>query len=357
MEPISATLAVTGMNATDNPAPGVAVARSLRHEPSFRGRLIGLGYDALDPGFYAEGLLDGGAILPYPSAGREPMLTALSRVKRELGVDAIIPTLDSEMRALAAAESDLQALGIRIFVPAVEQLERASKARLHNLASSPGVEVPESEPISSTDAIPKLIKRFGLPVVMKGVYYGGEIVHNEADAIHAFHRFVATWGVPVVMQRYIPGEEYDVAAIGDGEGGLVGAVAMRKMMITDKGKGWCGITVDNPALIEMTRAVVAALKWRGPLEVEILRRQDSGDLYVIEINPRFPAWIHLSTGAGQNLPYACALLALGQPVPTPMPAYRAGTIFVRISIDQITDLSTFEQLTASGLMRTKQVSS
>jgi carbamoyl-phosphate synthase large subunit len=160
--------------------------------------------------------------------------------------------------------------------------------------------------------------------------------------------------VPVVVQRFIPGEEYNVAAVGDGEGGLVGAVAMRKMMITDKGKGWSGVTVDNPALLDMTRAVVTALQWRGPLEVEILRHKDSGELNVVEINPRFPAWVHLSTGAGQNLPYACALLALGHPAP-PMPAYRSGVLFVRISLDQISDLSTFEQLTASGLMRPRQV--
>jgi carbamoyl-phosphate synthase large subunit len=49
MEKLNVTVAVTGMNATDNPAPGVAVARSLRHEPQFQGRVVGLGYDALDP--------------------------------------------------------------------------------------------------------------------------------------------------------------------------------------------------------------------------------------------------------------------------------------------------------------------
>jgi carbamoyl-phosphate synthase large subunit len=354
VQDIDATIAVTGMNATDNPAPGVAVARSLRHEPSFRGRVIGLGYDALDPGFYAEGLLDGGVILPYPSAGRDAMLAALAQAKHEFGIDVVIPTLDSELRAIASAGPELEALGIRTFVPRIDSLERASKPRLHELARSPGVIVPDSEPIVSADAIPKLVKRFGLPIMIKGVYYGGDVAHSEADAVLSFHRYVATWGVPVVVQRFIPGEEYNVAAVGDGEGGLVGAVAMRKMMITDKGKGWSGVTVDNPALLDMTRAVVAALRWRGPLEVEILRHKDSGELNVVEINPRFPAWVHLSTGAGQNLPYACALLALGHPAP-PMPAYRSGVLFVRISLDQISDLSTFEQLTASGLMRPRQV--
>lgn len=166
----------------------------------------------------------------------------------------------------------------------------------------------------------------------------------------SFHKFVATWGVPVILQKFVAGEEYNVAAIGDGAGGLVGAVAMRKMALTDKGKGWSGVTVDNPALLEMTGAVVEALKWRGPLEVEFMRESSTGDLYVAEINPRFPAWVYLSAGAGQNLPFACVRLAMGLPVATPMPPYKPGTLFVRISLDQISDLRTYEQLTALGVL-------
>ena len=88
---------------------------------------------------------------------------------------------------------------------------------------------------------------------------------------------------------------------------------------------------------------------RGPLEVEILRERESGDLYVLEINPRFPAWIYLSAGAGQNLPLAAVRLALGERVSRPLPPYRIGTMFVRISLDQITDLGTYEALTSHGM--------
>ncbi len=350
MQPIAATIAVTGMNATDNPAPGVAVARSLRHQAGFSGRIIGLGYDALDPGFYAEGLLDGGATMPFPSAGRDALFAHLCRVREEFGIDVLLPTLDSELRAVSTLAEALRAQGIRTFVPTVESLERSTKAHLHKLASYDGVTVPESEPIQTDDALPRLIRRFGLPIMVKGVYYGGIVAHSEADAVQAFHHFVASWGLPVVVQRYIAGEEYNVAAIGDGHGAMIGAVAMRKLMITDKGKGWSGVTVGNPELIEMTEAVISALGWRGPLEVEFLRDRESGKLHVVEINPRFPAWIHLSAGAGQNLPYACAVLALGGEVPRPMPPYRVGTMFVRISLDQICDLSRFEQLSATGLL-------
>jgi carbamoyl-phosphate synthase large subunit len=76
-------------------------------------------------------------------------------------------------------------------------------------------------------------------------------------------------------------------------------------------------------------------------------RTEKGELQLLEINPRFPAWCHLSTGAGMNLPYAVAQLAAGQAV-EPMTEYRVGTMFVRISIDQIVELSDFEQIASTG---------
>jgi carbamoyl-phosphate synthase large subunit len=355
MSPLRATVAVTGMNATDNPAPGVAVARALRHAPSFEGRVIGLGYDALDPGFYAAGLLDAGAILPYPSAGREALRERLLDLRRRHEVDVFVPTLDSELRAAIAIAPDLEAAGIRTFLPTLEALERSSKPRLAALHDGLRIRVPESEVMTSVEALPRAVRRLGLPLVLKGPFYGADVVHGEADALASFHRFAATWGVPIVAQRHIAGEEYNVAAIGDGAGGLVGAVAMRKMALTDKGKGWSGVTIDNPALLDLAATVVAELRFRGPLEVEVLREAATGNLYVIEINPRFPAWIYLSAGAGQNLPLACVRLALGHGVEQPLPAYQAGKMFVRISLDQVVDMGTYERLTSVGHVQREQV--
>jgi carbamoyl-phosphate synthase large subunit len=350
-ERIDAVVGVTGMNATDNPAPGVAVARSLRHEPAFAGKIIGLGYDPLDPGFYAEGLLDGGAVLPYPSVGREALRDRLLWARAELGIDVLMPTLDSELRALVAVAPDLADRGIRTFLPTLESIERAGKVQLPRLAENSAVPIPPSEAALTADAIPKLMDKFGSPVVVKGTYYGATIAHSESDAIAAFHKYAAQWGLPVIVQKFIPGEEYNVTALGDGHGNMVGAVAMRKMMITDKGKGWCGVAIDNPELLSLTERLIGELRWRGPLEVEVLKDAQSGDHYVIEINPRFPAWIFLSAGAGLNLPYLALRLALGLPLPSPLPHYRAGTLFVRISLDQIADMSTFEQLSSTGLLR------
>ncbi|MBN1608785.1 MAG: ATP-grasp domain-containing protein [Polyangiaceae bacterium] len=347
MDGIRPVVGVTGMNATDNPAPGVGVARSLRTAPQFKGRIIGLGYDPLDPGFYAEGLLDGGAILPFPSAGREAVFHKLRHLKSEFGLEVLLPTLDSELRVVAALQPELTELGMAVLVPELECIEAASKARLPALAERAQLRVPESEAITTPSAMGRLFDRLGAPLVVKGVYYGASIAHNELEAVAAFHGHVAAWGLPAIVQKHIQGEEYNVAALGDGTGRTVGAVPMRKMALTDKGKAWAGVTIRDEQLLDTTRRVIEELEWRGGIEVELMRETKTGELYVMEINPRFPAWVHLATSAGQNFPFAAVRLAMGLAVPT-LGDYRVGTRFVRITLDQTGDLATFGALSQQG---------
>ena len=82
------------------------------------------------------------------------------------------------------------------------------------------------------------------------------------------------------------------------------------------------------------------------MELELIR-SENGDLYVIEINPRIPAWVYLAVGAGQNMPEALVSLALGAEV-KPFETYDVGKMFIRYSYDLITDMKEFERLSMDG---------
>ena len=84
------TIAVTGLNATDNPGPGVPVLRSLRDGARAGARRIGLTYDALDPGVYARDLADQVFLLTYPSAGAWPTHRRGSRARARGGRSATL---------------------------------------------------------------------------------------------------------------------------------------------------------------------------------------------------------------------------------------------------------------------------
>jgi carbamoyl-phosphate synthase large subunit len=336
---------VTGLNATDNPGPGVGVLRSLRaSEANYR--LVGLAYDALDPGVYAKDLADGVFMIPYPSQGLDTFLARIEYIHAQTPIDVVIPTLDAELPSFIATQSRLREMGIRCLVPTQEQLDMRAKVRLTQLGRLSGLPVPREAIVSSAAELTTIHQKIPYPFFVKGPFYGATLARSLDQAVAAYHKALATWGPPVVVQEFVDGEEYNVIALGDGLGGLVGAVPMKKMALTDKGKGWAGITIKAHDLIELAAQFAKATQWTGGCEIEVIRDKHGGN-QVIEINPRFPAWVHLSTAAGINMPHLLTQMALGRQV-IPQKDYRIGAMFVRISLDQIVDFTDFQRFIISG---------
>jgi len=70
-------IAVTGLNAIDSPGPGIAVIRSIRECHDLDVYIIGLSYDALEPGIYMHDMVDKTYQIPYPSAGTQSLMERL----------------------------------------------------------------------------------------------------------------------------------------------------------------------------------------------------------------------------------------------------------------------------------------
>ena len=346
MSEFNFVIGVTGLNATDNPGPGISVIRALRAHPDFRGKIVGLAYDPLDPGLYPTDLIDSAYLMPFPSQGVNTLRQRLKYIKKVSNLSLVIPTLDSELSAFISLESELKEMGIRLFLPTKEQFDMRSKIRLAEICEKADLDFPRTKIISDAEVLYQLSEEITLPYVLKGIFYGASVVQSIEEAIAAFHRTTAQWGLPVIIQEFLEGEEYDIVAVGDGSGHIVGALPMKKTFLTDKGKGWAGVTVKDPRLLEITEKFCRTTKWRGPCEVEVLKTRDER-YYLIEINPRFPAWTYLCAGAGQNLPFTVAQLAMGMD-PTPLPEYKIGTMFVRISLEQIVRIETLEEIISKG---------
>ncbi len=339
-------IGVTGLNATDNPGPGVSVIRSLRAHNDFKGKIVGLAYDPLDPGLYPTDLIDSAYLLPFPSQGIDSLRQRLKYIKQASNISLLIPTLDSEISAFITLEKELREMGIRLFLPTKEQFDMRSKVRLGEVCEKAGLDFPRTKIISEAEALYQLSREIPFPYVLKGIFYGASVVKSMEEALTAFYKTTAHWGYPVIVQEFLEGEEYDIVAVGDGTGCVVGSLPMKKTYLTDKGKGWAGVIVKDPRLLEIAEKFCRTTKWRGPCEVEVLKTRDE-KYYLIEINPRFPAWTYLCAGAGLNLPFAVVQLAMGID-PTPLPEYQVGTMFVRISLEQIVRIETLDEIISKG---------
>ncbi len=340
-------VAITGMNnKPDNPGPGHAVARCIRDSEFFAGEIIGLGYDVLDGGLYDD-VCDASFLLPYPSHGAKAFIGRLREITRQVEIDVIIPCLDAELPTFAEMRDELRAMGIKLLIPDRRQLQARDKDRLPELCAAIGVETPEIRHVTGEGYFYRCGNEgWDYPLVIKGAFYDAGIAYKPQDAVEIFHKIAHEWGVPVLMQKYIEGEEFNLAGLGDGSGNMLGAVMMRKRGLTDKGKAWAGISINDPELTAVAEKLVRELKWSGPLEVEMLRDKD-GKLHLLEINPRFPAWIYLSHGVDCNLPAALLqciceedLVALNKP--------KAGRLFIRYARELVINLEQFEAMSMHG---------
>lgn len=340
------TVAVTGLNAVDSPGPGVAVIRGIRDCEDFDVRIIGLSYESLEPGIYMEGIADKVYQIPYPAAGTQTLLSRIEYIHAIEKIDVIVPNFDAELYNFIKISPQLKDLGIETFLPTNEQFESRDKVNLFKFGEKHGFLIPKDKTIYDVSELSATAKEFGYPLVVKGKYYEATVAYTLEQAQKAFHKLNAKWGLPIIVQEFISGTEVNIAALGDGEGNTISAVPMRKLFITDKGKAWAGITLEEQSLIDLAEKFIQATKWRGGFEIEIMRTQD-GKPYIMEVNPRFPAWIYLTVGAGQNQPAALVKLALGEKV-KPFTTYAVGKLFIRYAWDLITDVSEFQKISAFG---------
>ncbi len=337
---------ITGLNNIDSPGPGIPVIRSLRDCSDFDVRIIGLSYESLEPGLYMKNMVDKTYQIPYPSAGTELLLARLLAIHEFEKLDIIIPNFDAELYNFINISDKLKNVCITTFLPSVEQLEARDKINLFSFGKKFGFEVPEDRVIYLVDKIESIAKEFDFPIVVKGKYYEATVAYTLEQAEKAFHKLNAKWGLPIIIQQFILGDEINVAALGDGNGNMISAIPMRKLYITDKGKAWAGITLQDDSLIQMAQRFISAIKWKGGFELEIMRT-NKGVPYIMEVNPRFPAWIYLTAAAGQNQPAALVKMAMGEKV-SPFTTYEVGKIFIRYSWDLITNIEQFQQISAFG---------
>lgn len=342
---MTVVVGISGLNAVDNPGPGVGVARSLREDAELDVQVIGLAYNALEPGIYMNWVVDRSFTMPYPSGSAEDYLARLQYIQAATGLQCLIPCLDAELPLLIRFREHVEAMGIRICLPTMAQFRLRGKDGLPGLAADAQLKLPETIVVNDEAELCRAVEQIGLPFYVKGIYYDARLVLTLADAVSQFRRLLADWGGPVIVQQAIAGDELNVVGVGDGRGGVLGLVGAKKTYVTAQGKMWGGVTVRHPEMLAAAERFVRIHHWRGPFELECIIQGD--DAFLIEINPRFPAWVYFATAVGVNLPARLLRLMLGQPTET-RSEYEPGRLFVRYSYDMVASQERFQHTLTTG---------
>ncbi len=227
-----------------------------------------------------------------------------------------------------------QALGhaFRFIVPDADLVEvLADKARFQQVAERLNLPVPRARRLTPSSG-PGAAGDLNFPLVIKPLTRQGlALIEQDAKAIRVDSRrsLEDLWprlesaGVDVLAQEMIPGGEDRIEsyhAYIDRDGAIVGEFTGVKIRTYPRefGHSTAVRITDSASVKEVGRALVDLLRLKGVVKADF-KRDSSGNLHLLEVNPRFNLWHHPGAIAGVNIPALVYADLTAQPRPSVFP--------------------------------------
>ena len=278
----------------------ICALKSLRMA-GFEGRIVSTDADPLSPGFF---LADAYATLPLITDSKF-FDRALDVIEREQ-VSLILPTSGFDIVVYSQRKAELEQRGVTVAMsdyPAIENC--MDKWRFHQLTH-------EHFPLPRTTREPQhgvSFPCFVKPIRGKGSR--GIALCRTADEL----AYQMEKQSDLLIQEYLPGEEYSIDVLSDLHGEPIVAVP-RVRLATKEGISVKGKTVRDPFIEETCLELARFLNLKGPTCMQ-MRRDENGQPKFLEVNPRMGGGTIFSTLAGANFAALLVDMAMGKTVQAP----------------------------------------
>ena len=262
----------------------------------------------------------------------EPLtLTTVERIIEKEKPDAVLAGLGGQTGLTMAMELDhsgfLRDHGVRLIGTDAEGISKAEDRQLFkDTMASIGIPTIESETADSLSEAMEIAQRIGYPVIIRPAFTlggeGGGVAYSDEEMKSA-----ASVGLDaspirqILVEKYIVGwEEIEFEAMRDSAGNAITVCSMEN--VDPVGVHTGDSIVVAPALtlpekdLSMLRdaslQIVKALNIRGGCNCQFAYRPETGDYYVIEVNPRVSRSSALASKAtGYPIAKVTTMIALG----------------------------------------------
>jgi len=264
--------------------------------------------------------------ITLPPAQAPDYLEALLRVSSKLGVRAIFPGSEAELRLISDERDALEGAGIFLPVNPRSVIDICmDKVATAGFLAANGFNTPRSVRVQALDDL-AAVERF--PVVLKPASGGGGsrdvYIAQTPRELALIGEYILSRETDVMVQEYVgtPDEEYTVGVLHDMDGNFVNSIALRRLiqgqlharaqipnrtgraelgdvLVISSGVSH-GYIDQFPDVAGPCERIAAALGSRGPLNVQC--RFVDGQVQVFEINPRFSGTTSIRAMVGFNEP-------------------------------------------------------
>lgn len=207
-------------------------------------------------------------------------------------IDLLVPTIDTELGALALAREQFARVGTEVHVSAPETIDIVrDKERTVRVLAAAGVPVPRTERLEHIGATST---PWSWPMFVKPV--GGSASRGIA-VLEGPHEIREDYCEPMLAQELLRGAEYTINLYIGEDGTMMSAIPHRRLSVR-AGEVEKGRTVRDARFIEIAERVAGALPGaRGVLCFQLIDDPVRGPR-VFEINARFGGGYPLADRAG-----------------------------------------------------------
>lgn len=264
-------------------------------------------------------------------ADEDCALEALMGLAREWGRAVLLPVDDASAMFV---DDNADALAGAFLVPRGPRgLARrlADKREMHALCLEHGVATPLAAFPEREQDLDRDATSIGLPVVLKRIDASRpstlptpnvRVAHDRRELLTAFHAMRSPEGGNVMLQEHIPTSprgDWMFNGYFDSQSCCRAAFTGLKLRQAppEAGATSLGVCQANDALERQTVGLMAAIGYRGPLDVDYRLDPRDGRYKLLDVNPRIGASFRLFVGAdGTDVLRAMYLDLTGQRLPT-----------------------------------------
>ena len=263
-------------------------------------------------------------------------ISNLMQICRRFSIRVVVPMSDAELLPIASARRELGRAGTRALIPSDRTLEFAAD-RLAMLQACEGL-----VPVPRYAVFDHVLEpaTWEYPVVLRSRFGEGCCVIRSAEELDSHGR-----SLNLLVQEYLPGDEYSVDVFADSRG-QIHSVVPRLRLTVDSGVLATTQVIRDPHLIEMATRVARRID-AGYATNVAFRQDGAGHLKLVRVKPRFRA--SKSGNGGANLPLLSLRALLEDTAPRGKPG--GGGQYTKFMLSHEKSV-THSQMIIGGLMET-----
>lgn len=260
-----------------------------------------------------------------PPCDDDGFIPALLELCSREHIGLIVPTIDTELQALAEQRDRFRDQGTIVAISSPELISIGNDKRsTHAFFTEAGIPT-----VAQASAAEVLARPEGwiFPLIVKPAKGSAGIGVWKVEDAARLERFASS--DDIVVQSIAPGVEHTIDFLVDSHGEMVCAVPRRRLEVR-AGEVSKGMTVRDARLIEIVERLSRSLPGPfGVLTAQAFLDEDSDQVRVIELNPRFGGGFPLALEAGARFPEWLIEEALNIPSTARADTWEDGLVMLR----------------------------